>query len=161
MLNQVDFVVVNRVGGLRVERTRLMHRQLPVYADHQVDFPVYEAEVMRNRQYGHTPPQNIQGGIELFFRSGIDIGRRLIQQQELRLAGKRRAIRTRCRWPPESAAKLRGASEAIPISSRDAIAAARSAAVYHPQNPLRILPCSTTSNAVIGKAPSSWWYCGM
>ena len=66
---------------------------------------------------------------------GVDVGRRLVQQEKLRLAADARAMSVRWRWPPERAAKRRRARLSKPTSATASWAARRSACPGQPNHP--------------------------
>ena len=84
MFDHTDMVVVHLVCGLGGEICRLMDIDLPVDTDDQIGFAFDESQIMGNGDNGHLFAQIIQCGVELFFCAGIDIGSRLIQQQQIR-----------------------------------------------------------------------------
>ena len=74
MLYHIHIVMIYRVGFGSGESRRLMDRHKVIYTNHHIHAAADESEIVRNGQYRHSFTQTLQGSVELFFSSGIDIG---------------------------------------------------------------------------------------
>ena len=87
MIYHVNMMMINCIGGISIEISCIVHIDQTVYANYQISFPVDETEIVRYGNHGHSLTQLVKGLIKLFFGSGVDVGSRFIEQQQLRFTG--------------------------------------------------------------------------